>query len=649
MRRYATLRSGYGKVLIHGEGLFIQMAAAIWKTLAPPTPRLTPGRAGRLLAVLALSGGVLWLAYDWSERLFLEETRQRARATLELHARGLEGALRKYEVIPELLAGQAEIIALFRDRADPGSITRANRLTEEANRASGAEDTYFMNSDGVTFAASNWAGERPFVGRDFSFRPYFQQAMQGRLGRYFALGTTSNKRGYYFAYPVTSAGRIEGAVVVKMNVDRIESSLVSGNDEVIVTDPHGVIFLSSKPEWRFRTLQPLSAETILQIERYRQYPLEELTPLDLEEAAAPNPDFDLVRIAGAAGEPVEYLVQSKDMSEANWTIHILADTRWARSQVTTTVALSLLACLLALMLVAAVDQRRRRLLERIEIQKTAAERLEQRVRERTSDLSQANRLLEQEINERKTTEAALRRTQDELVQAGKLAALGQMSAAISHEFNQPLAAVRSYAENAVNLISRGRDSEASDNCSRIHALTGRMAEISKHLNAFARKPRSQTVPVSLGAVVEDTLQLLRSRIEAAGVEVKVEKPDELPYVLAGPVRLQQVVTNLVINALDAMAQGSGAMVEITLQRDGDALCLGVRDHGPGIAERDLPRIFDPFFTTKEVGHGLGLGLSISYNIVKDFNGSLVAENHESGGAIFTVRLPLAPATNTPED
>ncbi|MCG8355840.1 MAG: ATP-binding protein [Kiloniellales bacterium] len=599
----------------------------------------------QIAVVLALCAAACWGAYVWSERLFLRDTQEQARASLELYAQSLQGALRKHEVIPKLLAGRLEVVELFRRADDPEAVARANRLTKQVNETVGAEDTYFMDAQGLTFAASNAGNETTFVGRNFDYRPYFQEAIQGRLGRYFALGTTSNKRGYYFAYPVWSGSEILGAVVVKMNIDRIESAWTAGPNEVLVSDPNGVIFVASRPAWRFRTIGKLSEPAIAEITSNRQYDLAALSPLDLEWWRAASLPFDLVRVRTAEASAVsatseEFLVESALIEEAGWTIHVLADTGPAQAWALTTLAITVLACLLAHLVFAVVMQRRRRLIERIDIQRAAAERLEQRVRERTADLSASNLRLEEEITERKAAEAELRQTQNELIQAGKLAALGQMSAAISHEFNQPLAAIRSYAENAGTLIERGRHDEAHDNCGRIRDLTGRMAEISKHLNAFARKPRSELTSVSLAAVIDDTLDFLRGRLQAADALVRLDKPEAAPVVRAGPVRLQQVITNLILNALDAARDGSKPTIEIALAVADERVRLEVRDYGTGIAEADLARIFDPFFTTKEVGHGLGLGLSISYNIVKDFDGTLHAENHPDGGARFTVELPL---------
>ncbi|MPZ09498.1 MAG: two-component sensor histidine kinase [Kiloniellaceae bacterium] len=560
----------------------------------------------------------------WAENLFFEQTRTRAAAKLDLYASNLSGALGKYQSVPKLLALHGDVVELFLAPDDPAMRARGNQLTETVNRLTGAEDTYFMDAEGMTFAASNWGSELPFVGHNFSFRPYFQQAMQGRLGRYFALGTTSGKRGYYFASQVSDGGEILGAVVVKVSLDEIEHGWTAGEEEdVIVTDPHGVIFISSRAEWRYRTLAPLDAEERQAIAENRRYESVDLRPLDLELRSRAG-GLQLLTVDGqAAGAPSrEYVMVTKEMPEAGWTLHVLASTTLAYSQTVTAMVVAALASALVLLIALVVLQRRARLVERIEYQRRASEELERRVEERTADL---------------------RRAQDDLVQAGKLAALGQMSAALSHEFNQPLAAIRSYADNAQLLIERNREAEACSNLGRIKDLTTRMADISKHLMTFARKPRSELRPVRLAEVLDDTLDFLRTRLERAGAEVSVDQPDRGLTVRAGRVRLQHVILNLVANALDAMKDQAAPRMEFALRAAGGRVTVTLRDHGPGIAEAELGQIFDPFFTTKEVGEGLGLGLSISYNIVKDFDGVLRAENHPEGGAVFTIELPLLSA------
>jgi two-component system C4-dicarboxylate transport sensor histidine kinase DctB len=602
--------------------------------------RAEPARAGFLPQTLSGRGrGLLWLAAAlaaclavvfvtqlWAERLFLEQTRTRATAKLELYASNLAGALGKYQSVPKLLALHDDVVALFQATDDPEMQARANRLTVTVNRLTGAEDTYFMDADGLTFAASNWDSDKPFVGNNFSFRPYFQQAMQGRLGRYFALGTTSGKRGYYFASQVSGGGRILGAVVVKVSLDEIEQGWTASEEEdVVVTDPHGVIFISSEPDWRYRSLAPLDGEAREAIAETRRYESVDLRPLDVTSRTSGAGEPQLISVAGEGDRAGtrEYVMVAKQMPEAGWTLHVLASTALARSQTVTAMVVAALASALTLLIVTVALQRRQRLVERIEFQRRASEELERRVEERTADLRQA---------------------QDDLVQAGKLAALGQMSAALSHEFNQPLAAIRSYADNARLLIERNREAEAVSNLQRIKDLTARMADISKHLMTFARKPRRDLRPVVIAQELDDLLDFLQTRLERAGAAVTVDMPDRSLVVRAGRVRLQHVILNLVSNALDAMEGQKEPRLDIVVrQRDGRVV-LSLRDHGPGIAAEVIGRIFDPFFTTKDVGEGLGLGLSISYNMVKDFDGVLRAENHPDGGAVFTIELPLLPAS-----
>ena len=331
------------------------------------------------------------------------------------------------------------------------------------------------------------------------------------------------------------------------------------------------------------------------------------------------------------------------MAAQGWVLHSLVDTRFARTQMVTASLLTGSLLVGILLIATVIWQRRRRLVERLGERERARAVLEDTVKLRTADLQASNLRLEDEVAERKQAEADLRRTQHELIQAGKLAALGQMSAAMSHEFNQPLAAIRTYAENAGTFLDRGREAEAQDNIAHIAALTDRMADLSRHLSSFARKPQDSVRPASLSGALDETLALLQGRFQAAGLSPRVITPEEEIWVLGGHIRLQQVIMNLITNALDAMAGVPEPALLLTLRREGETTQLIVEDNGSGLPEEQREQIFDPFFTTKEVGAGLGLGLSISFNIVKDFGGVLTAENRNEGGARFVVSLQSAEA------
>ena len=605
--------------------------------------RISSAKRGWIAAALvisALTAAILVFGTPYATRIQLDEAAARGQTTLSLAVSALRGHMRRYEALPALIADDDDIKRLLADPTEPQR-TGINAYLKLLNRQLEASDIYVMKPDGDTIAASNYDGPTSFVGENFSYRPYFQQAAAGGLGRFFALGTTSLKRGYYFAAPVRIDDVIAGVVVVKVDIEPIEAAWKSGDYEFIVSDPEGIIFMTGRKDWLYAGLLPLTPERLARTESSRRYANAVLRELPIE-ASALGSEHKLmtVREANAARE---YLVLQEHMAEADWTVQVLLDTQPIHAQARTGVVGALLLMALATLAATIIFQRRAQLAERMELQRSAREQLEHRVEERTADLATVNRRLETEVVERTATEVRLRQTQSDLVQAGKLAALGQMSAALSHEFNQPLAAVKNYADNAAVLIERNRIADARDNVSRISALIDRMASISRHLRNFARKPNEQLGPVNLADVMNDTMEIVSSRLKSAGRSIEIDIDPPSLAVRAGSVRLQQVLVNIISNAADAMEGSGNQPIAVTARQIGERAIIEVRDHGPGVQPAIAERIFDPFFTTKGVGKGLGLGLSISYNIVKDFGGSLSVANHPDGGAVFTVELDLADA------
>jgi len=235
-------------------------------------------------------------------------------------------------------------------------------------------------------------------------------------------------------------------------------------------------------------------------------------------------------------------------------------------------------------------------------------------------------------------------TQSELVQAGKLAALGQLSAGIAHEINQPLAAIRHYARNGERFLEQGRAGEVKNNLTKISRSTERVRQIISRLQSMARKPGKDLNAVDLRSVVGNVLELLEAAVRDCGAEVSIDIGDNARLVLAGQVRLEQVLLNVLTNALDAVGEVSEKTIAITSVRQDEKVELTIADSGSGLSMEEQKQVFDPFFTTKEVGKGLGLGLSISFNIVKDFGGAMTVETSSSGGAAFRIRLkPATPS------
>ena len=597
-----------------------------------------PYRNGLLLVIVVAL--ILGLGAYWSRQRGFDELRRQERVELTRYVEYLQGQLEKYEFLPVVLARNKRLITLLQHPGDRKRIEALNRYLETINQITGTSDTYLMDREGLTIAASNWQSERPFVGRNFSYRPYFQEAMKGNLGRYFALGTTSNRRGYYFAYPVRSGDSILGAVVIKIDMAPFERSWAGSGTEFIVTDPDGIIFITTRRDWRFKSLRPLPAPVYSRIRESRRYVDAALEPLPVTASVDLDGGARLMRIEGPPAR--EYLVQGLEMPQAGWQVQVLTETGTIGRQVMRT--LSFIAILLTALLLLGLfwNQRRRRLRERERFQRRAKKTLEARVREQTRDLTAANQRLTREIEEHRRTGAELHRTRDALIQSAKLAVIGQLSTGISHELNQPLAAIRTYAGNARALLARGQQQEVDDNLAHIGELTERMARISSQLKIFARKTSGDRTAVCLSTAIDDSLDLLASRIRETGTRIRRQTEQRGLEVLANRVQLEQVLVNLLGNALQAVESVSGRFIEIGSTVEDGMVKLEIRDSGPGIDLEILNRIFDPFFTTKAEGHGLGLGLSISQRIVEVMEGRLDAANHPDGGAVFTLHLRRVP-------
>jgi two-component system C4-dicarboxylate transport sensor histidine kinase DctB len=584
--------------------------------------RLIP-RSPLILIAICLAGALAMfiVATRMATGIYMAEGQARAVASLGLTIQALDGHLRRFEAIPDLLADQERVLRLVQNPTDTAQVAAMNDWLQARNTALESSDIYIMTPDGVTIAASNHHRPDSFIGQNFTYRPYFTAAMAGQKGRFYAIGTTSGVRGYYFAAPIRDAANATvGVMAAKIGLDVIEAEWRAQDAAIMVTDPEGIVFLSTEADLLYQGILPLTQARLARTTASRRYANIQVTEMSVAQADG------VMSINGH-----EYLAAQRLMPRAGWTVHVLLDTASLRGQARFS-ALAFLGAVLAVVLL--IWQRRARLSERLALQEQTKAELERRVAARTADLARANVLIETEIAERRLTEQELRRTQTDLVQAGKLAALGQMSAALSHEINQPLAAARNYADSAAILIDRGDGLRAKENVVQILSLIDRMAAIARHLRNVARKPDAPLKDIVLRDAVAEAVDILAPRL----LQVSVDIPDDLPMVRGGPVRLQQVLVNLLSNAADAMADSADPLIEVTGRLVEGRVLLTLRDHGPGVPGAIADRIFDPFFTTKSVGSGLGLGLSISYNIMKDFGGDLRVANHPVGGAVFTLNL-----------
>lgn len=583
---------------------------------------MTP-RAWRLAILLGLALPVvagLWSVWHWQYARATLEAEHHARNRLALYGTTLQGALERFSYLPGLMAHQPLVRTALADEADAFTAQVNDYLALVAER-SGAEAIFLTDDRGVTVAASNHAGEDSFLGHHYAFRPYFRDAMAGGQGEFFAIGSTTGRPGYFISAAVRGSDGTGplGVLALKVSLESLQESWRRAGEQVLLTDANGVVILSSRPEWRYRRIAELASPALEEIRAQRQFMEESLAQLGER-----LPDGSL-RI----GEPGErFLDMPLELATLGWTMHYLVPVQplhvSARNALLAASGATLALLLLGLWL---RERRKRQQLREREarIVREANERLEARVEERTRELREA---------------------QAELVQAGKLAALGTMAAGIAHELNQPLSGIRTYAANGERLLGLARHEAAGDNFRRIQALCERQDALIRQLKLFARRGGGRE-PVDLIGRIDFVLDLLAERLAEQGVTPTLDLPDGVPRtalrVVGDAVRVEQLLTNLVGNALDALRGVDSPRLEIALALEGRQLVLTVADSGPGIEEAALARLFDPFYTTKAVGDGLGLGLFISYGIVQDLGGRIAAGNRPGGGAWFQVTLPAAPS------
>ncbi|VVN07453.1 C4-dicarboxylate transport sensor protein DctB [Pseudomonas fluorescens] len=614
---------------------------------APPSLAVKPRLIRHLFLpplVIALMIGLGYVGYWVSEHYGIRSLSENGQRQLELHARAVESEISKYTYLPSLLELESSVSDLL---AEPSAANRqtVNEYLEGLNRRSRSRAIYVMDTTGRVMASSNWRDFDSYLGEDLSFRAYFQDAVRGQPGRFYGIGSTNGEPGYYLAHGLEEQGKIIGVAVVKVRLEAMEERWQRARLEAFVSDENGIIILSSDPARRLKSVIPLSDETKEKLARSLQYywfPLNELQPLAREKLAegVEKLTFPANSEVESEVEDISYLSQTRPLSDTPWNFTLLTPLQDLRREAINQGILVAVAFALVAFLLIAWNERRKVIATRLaarEALQQANNQLERRITERTSDLRASNDRLKSQIRERRQAEETLRRAQDELVQAGKLAAIGQMSTSIAHELNQPLAALRTLSGNTVRFLERGQLDVASTNLRTINELIDRMGRITASLRSFARRGDDKG-QASLGKAVEAAVQLLGSRIEIAHLQVHRNFTDV--QVQIDQTRLEQILVNLIGNALDAMQ--AQAMPELWLEGDmlNDKYRLSVRDNGHGIDAEARKHLFEPFFTTKPGEQGLGLGLTLSASLAAATGGHLGVEHPSSGGTTFVLSLPL---------
>lgn len=534
--------------------------------------------------------------------------------------------LAKFEQIPKLLSHDPRLAAYLAEQGDQSAL---NRLLADWSQQTLADTIYLHDRRGLVLGSSNYQQDDSFVGENFSFRPYFMTAIQGEIARYVALGIRSNKRGYFYSAPIWHADEILGVITVKVSLEALEETIAPERADIMVLDENQVAFLSNHPRWRYTALAPIDEQRIAQIVQNQQYGL---------QAPAAHPDIQLPLHLGpeaAALMAARYQVFISASNENGFRVVTLAP---HQQRILAALQADTIFLLIFGLITLIAFAWRQTLTNKQQLARLNAE-LEQKVTQRTEVLSQANSQLQQTIIQYEKSQQELKQTQQELTQAAKLALLGELSASINHEINQPLAALRTYTENSQKLLAMDKIDLVKGNLEQMLELNQTIHEVIARLKVFTRKSTTddRRYCANLHDSVHNATRILSNKLIKSGVTLKVEPILTTLAANIHHVELEQVLINLIHNAAQAMDGQADAQIVVECHDDNGWCQLSVADNGPGVETQKLAHLFDPFYTTKP--EGLGLGLTISRRIIESYQGSLEVQARSPQGMRFTIRLP----------
>ena len=703
-----------------------------WRTLAA---------AAGALALIAASG-------EWAEQRELQSKNQALHQAASAHALGLRGLVEKHDFLPHAAARHPGVHALLHAPRDPELRARANDYFADLQGTTGAAALYLIDRNGLTLASSNWNLPSSFVGQNYRQRAYFEDAIQGRRGFFYGLGLTTGQSGLFIAEPVREGSAILGVVVVKISLEALQATWMSGPDPVVLRDSRGIVFLSAVPDWLFHSVDPVSAADARWVAEHGQYGSRaRFDMLPWTRKALPGGSGYVLR-AEVQGRKQNLLALDTPLPALGWTLTVTSNMKEVVQARQSALMLATLAVALLLLGVLYWRLREKRFVE----QRTARLELERRVEERTRDLQEAHAFrkamedsllvgmrardpegkiiyvnpalcamvgyspeellgcrppypywhpddLEKQAREsddalqgraaphgfesrirhkdghdvitmvyaaplvdaqgvhrgwmssvvditaQKQAEARQRDQELRLQRSARLASVGEMASTLAHELNQPLMALSNFAVAARALAANGPPEILANALDEIVGQSQRASEIVKRVRAFINPQRAQYESLAMASIVTHAQTLLQPELQRQGASLQVVLDDAGATVRGDRVLLEQVVVNLIQNALQAVQDQPPRSparrgIELACRRAGPSLRISVADRGPGIAPERLEQVFAPFFTTKP--DGLGLGLSICRTIVEAHGGCITVENRAGGGAIFAFTLPTLP-------
>ena len=583
-------------------------------------------RATILICILWLAGFLLVMMIS-SERL-RDDVLARLEAGAMQMRETINAELGPYENIASGIARMRTVKDALNGKQDGESL---KRFLQRANEDMKTEALIVISPSGFPVAASKDFGF-DFEHRDFSFRPYFQQAMLGERGHYYASGFITGERGYFFSAPVYDNGNIIGVVVVKANLEPILYRIKEYASDYMIVGYDGVVFAASRGEWVYNTLYPLAETQRLAIHESRRYPRTSLVSLSTESLDSIfHSDQVVLNSTGLANR---YFARRTRLPDLGWHIFALVPS----SVLFQDVAVYLLYYTLAFALLFLLWLYQRK---RTEVQRHVAvlnSELERRVALLTSELKESNEELQELVDHYRTTQEQLTETRGQLVQTAKLAVLGEMSAGINHELSQPLLALNTYIENSQRLLDKGQYEKVSANLGELQQVVGNMRDIVSRFKVFARRTPPEPRPFGLQEVLSGTRVIMTPLLKKSALDFRIRQQPDIPELFGDPVQVQQVLVNLVTNAADALEEEANGWIAMDIRAATDEVEILVTDSGPGIAEELRDKIFEPFFTTK--ARGLGLGLALSRRIIETLGGSLTLKETAAGGTCFVLTLPV---------
>jgi len=593
------------------------------------------GAAG--LAIVAL---VFWVAFELTLTAAVRDAEEQAQRRLALFDRTLEAIIERYHYLPVAISQARETRLVLENPDSTAAIEAANGFLSQINETAGANEIFLMDSTGAVVAASNWWTLTSLVGTNYSFRPYFADAIQRGRAEYYAFGMSTRVPGLFLSQRVEGPDGPLGVAVIKISLGEIEANWWRSGELIGIVDLNDVVILSTRPDWRYRPLETIPLTQFQAISRQQRYGENGVENRGIMTDRWQSRGAEFALLSGSDPETSGYFVlQELRLPKHGWRILSFSPLTPLYGSAITMATAAALACAAILLIIVLFEQRRRLVAQRL----ADHNQLEQRVAERTEDLHTTNEQLRAEIAERVRAEKAESDAREHLVQAAKMASLGQALAGVAHEVSQPVAALATHLASARLLDQRRGGGEMGPVLSAMEKVVDRLANLTGHLKTFARKQTREPMQADIGTAIANALELTDHRLRQVGVDIEYRRPRPPIHVSANPVHLEQVLINLIANAADAMQDTPARILSIGVSQNAGNAEIAIADTGTGIASSEIPNLFDPFFTTKPAGQGLGLGLAISFGLVRDSGGTITVRSKPGQGSTFTISLSLAHA------